>query len=179
MFIRAARDFSELSGVDIGNAKLVTIDAENVLTAYGDPEIRPEAMAMLEKLRCHKNPLLLAVATNNKDPQFLLGLEQQLDPSIPIFAANEFANKKTSPDMFLAAAEYMNIDPLEAIHIDDQLLSFRGARMAQFAGGILVKPFGSNLHIGVRVGRVLDNSVRRVLSIKQSVSDISASGIDY
>ncbi len=40
-FLEATGDFSELSFFHIGNAELATIDAENVLTPYGDPTIRP------------------------------------------------------------------------------------------------------------------------------------------
>ena len=177
-FTAAAAGFSELPTIPPGNPRLITVDAENVLTAYGDPTIRYEAMCQLTRWQ-NRIDMDVAIATNNHDYEYVDSLHQQLRAlNIPVFSGLEYANKKTSPEMFLAAASAFEVEPIDCIHVDDQWLSFRGAKMAGFGRGVLVKPYGSTEHKGVKLGRLLDAPIRKTILAVQLVGDFRASGID-
>jgi predicted HAD superfamily phosphohydrolase YqeG len=177
-FLEATGDFCKLTPFDF-NANLVTVDAENVLTDYGNPNIRPEALDLL-KQTIGRNCVKIVVATNNKDQDYIDELKDQLfDLEIPVLSGLEYANKKTSADMFLGALAISDgVEPKNALHIDDQLLSFVGARMAGFGRGILVKPYGSNAHRGVKIGRVIDTPLRVGFRTFNAIREFRTDGID-
>ncbi len=172
--LRGAKDILDITPDQLGNARLITVDAENVITAYGDPTLRKDALDMLRS-QPHRH---IAIATNNKNSFFVESLVRALSPHVPVFSGIQYANKKQSPDMFLAAADHFGIPPDEAIHIDDQYLSHRGARQAGFLGGILVRPYGNTEHLGVKLGRVVDSSVRTTKILQATISGFITDGID-
>lgn len=177
--LQGTGDFLATTSDQLGNADLVTIDAENVITLYKDPTLRSGALTMLEQIRDARPGRRIAIATNNSNGFFVEALTEALPVSVPVFSGVEYANKKRSPDMFLAAAEYFGVRPEHALHIDDQLLSHRGARLAGFAGGILVKPYGSTKHFGVKVGRVADTPVRVATRAQAVIGRYITDGLDY
>lgn len=177
-FLEGANEFTDLTFFDIAGGSLVTIDAENVLTNYGDSTIRDEALVIIDGWRSLRKSPHLAVATNNRDPGYIADLKEQLPDSVPVLSGIDYESKKTSDEMFLAAAAMFNVNPEEAIHIDDQLLSFRGARMAGYMRGILVKPYGGTSHKGVKLGRALDYPVRTTLNVVQGINVLRTDGID-
>lgn len=180
-FTRAAGEFQTIGTFEVGNAQLITIDAENVLTPYRDPTIYAESLVVLDGLtRANQGYVQrhLAVATNNQDPDYILELQEQI-PDIKVFSAIKHASKKKSPDMFLAACAEYGIPPARSLHIDDQYLSFNGAKLARFSEGVLVKPTGRNGHSGVKLGRLLDTTLRASLGAKQAVHSYYTDGIDH
>lgn len=176
-FLEAAGDFTDLTASDF-NAKLLTLDAENVLTGYGDSRIRDEALNLIVSTLLSEESPYVAVATNNRSRDYVRGLEEQLPPSVRVLSGLDYENKKTSPEMFLAALALYDVKPNEAMHIDDQLLSFRGAKAAGFKKGILVKPFGSSGHVGVKIGRAIDRPVRVGLLAVDGARNLYRDGID-
>lgn len=177
-FLEGANDFTDLTYFDIAGGRLVTIDAENVLTHYSDSTIRDEALVIIDGWESLRNPPRLAVATNNRDIGYIADLKEQLPDSVPVLSGIDHKSKNTSDEMFLAAAALFGVNPEEAIHIDDQLLSFRGARMAGYMRGILVKPYGGTSHKGVKLGRALDYPVRTTLKVVQGINGFRTDGID-
>lgn len=177
-FVEGVGDFTRVDAYEFAGASLVTLDAENVLTAYGVPTVRWAAHTAICNMLELSRPPAIAVATNNHDPEYIAGLREDLPDGIPIFSGLEYANKKTSPEMFLAAAEHFDVDPTDAIHVDDQWLSFRGAKLAGFRRGLLVKPFGRNHHAGVKVGRLLDVPIRTSLRTGVAIQDFITDGFD-
>lgn len=178
-FYEAAKSFTDLGGWQIGNPALVTLDAENVLTPYGDPTLlRGVSDRIAELQRCGAH---VAVATNNKSAAFVDALGAQLtglSEEVPVFSGIDYANKKTSPDMFLAAARHYDVEPGEAVHVEDQFLSLRGARMAGFGGLVLLGPVGPNGHRGVKAGRLIDVPVRVGITAFQGARRFLRDGID-
>ena len=175
-----AGDILSSPSVYFVNAELVTFDAENVLTDYGDYMLRKGVLEMLEDVTRYNRYASrhVAIATNNRSAEYVDGLVDQLPGHIPVFSGLQYANKKSSPAMFEAAAEYFGVDPRNCIHVDDQFLSHRGARQAHFAGGLLVRPFGSTDHYGVKAGRIIDQTVRAVARSGQLLRSIVTDGID-
>ena len=155
-----ADDISQITPDQLGNAKLLTVDAENVLTDYGDPALREEAMSILESWQDAKPGRQIAVATNNADRAFIEELTSYLPEEIIVFSGLKYASKKRSSEMFLAACAEFNVQPGQALHIDDQRLSHRGAKMAGYYGGVLVKPYGKDGHRGVAAFRIVDQISR-------------------
>lgn len=178
--LQAARDILEITPNQLGNARLVTIDAENVITPYGAPELRDGTLEMMQSMIAQggERGRYLAIATNNKSPDFVETLTGALPADIPVFSGLLFENKKRSPEMFQAAADYFNVLAEDAVHIDDQLLSHRGARQAGFLGGVLVRPYGSTKHFGVKAGRYIDTPVRWAVQARSAVTCAMTDGID-
>lgn len=189
-FLKAAGKFETLDPYRFSGVGLATIDSENVLTRAGDPTLLPGASRMIKSLLGLSHAPLLAVATNNPYEYYLGELRRQIgdiaqemgfdEDRIPVLGGDEYPNKKTNPDMFLAAAEFHGVDPVNARHIDDQLLSFIGARMAGFGGGLLVQPDGPTEHLGVRLFRPVDHAARlalRAVEIPNAVRELITDGI--
>ena len=175
-FYEAANSFVELGGWQIGNPGIVTLDAENVLTPYGDPTLFDGVLEKIDEL--HRGASHVAIATNNKDIDFIAALHRQLPPEVPVFSGLTCENKKTSPDMFLKAAAHFDVDPSTGVHVEDQFLSLRGARMAGFAGLVIVKPIGPNGHKGVKFGRLIDTPARIGIGAVQGARRLLTDGID-
>lgn len=174
--------FTELYPMTLpGDIKLITLDAENVLTPYGDPTLFPGVLDQLRTFQEKRYGAHLAVATNNRNEDFLGALDEELadvDECIPIFSAIDNENKKKGPGMFLRATEYFGVDPRHAAHVDDQFLSLRGARMAGFGTLVLARPEGPNGHKGVKLGRPLDATARLVIAASQGLRHLWTDGID-
>ncbi len=175
-FLSAAGRFDSVSPFDIGNSKLVTIDAENVLTPYHIPELFDGTLETIDRIR--RPGVDVAVATNNSDMAYLVELKEQLPERVKVFGGDKYPNKKVSPGMFHAIRAEYGMGDAEAIHIDDQLLSFLGAKRAGFENGLLVRPTGYSEHKGVKAGRLLDTPVRVGLLAVRFLSELHTDGID-
>lgn len=179
-FLHATGDFINYSpGMEVIGAKLITVDAENVITAAGDPTLRPGALEKLEEFGNLGTKPGVAIATNNEDDYFVDGLSQQLPDSIPVLSGLDYQNKKLGPGMFLGATSLFEASPGDSVHVDDQYLSFRGAREAGYRGGLFVLPYGSTHHKGVKVGRVfIDYPAHMALTFRQDVRALGSFLID-
>jgi FMN phosphatase YigB (HAD superfamily) len=169
----------DLETWNIVGTRLITLDAENVITPYGDPTLFDGVLDWIRQRQLDK--VNVAVATNNKDPEFVAVLEEELEElttQVPVFSGLNLPSKKKSPGMFIAAADYFEVDPAIAAHVDDQYLSLRGARMAGFGRLILAKPVGPNAHKGVKLGRSLDAAARGIIGFSQGVRHFATDGID-
>lgn len=171
----------QAAGDLLGDAQLVTFDAENVITGAGDPQLRDGAMEMLEGVQAQYVLVddsrdaarrHVAVATNNANPAFVNGLEEQLPSHIKVVSGLEFASKKKSPEMFLALAGLYNVAPRRCVHVDDQWLSMRGARMAGYSRGVLVSDYGITEHRGVRIFRPVDRIALRLAIARQTLAEL-------
>lgn len=176
-YFAVANDISSISPDQLGNAKLLTVDAENVLTDYGNPILREEALPILESWESMEPGRCLAIATNNTDRDFIEELSGQLPEEILVFSGLGYASKKKSSEMFLAACEALSEHPSRAVHIDDQRLSHRGAKLAGFAGGVLVKPYGRDGHRGVAAFRIFDQVCREVYESTNAARSIYRDGL--
>lgn len=188
LYYQTAKSFEAIEPAQLAGAGLVTLDAENVLTLYGNPELAPgvfEKIISIQGLNRIapggggiEGGTPVAIATNNKDRGYIDELASQLPSGVVVFSGLDFANKKTSPAMFLAAAEHFDVDQATAVHVDDQYLSMRGARMAGFYGGVLVKPYGHSDHKGVKAGRPLDLSARLAIGYMRGLEWVYAGQYD-
>ena len=169
----------DLETWNIAGTRLITLDAENVMTPYGDPTLFDGVLDWIRQRQLDK--VNVAVATNNKDPEFVGVLREELEDlaeEVPVFSGLVLPNKKKSPGMFIAAADYFEVDPVIAAHVDDQFLSLRGARMAGFGRLVLAKPVGPNAHKGVKLGRSLDAVARGIIGFTQEGRHLATDGID-
>lgn len=182
MAFETIRGFTDLHPVVLpGDIQLVTLDAENVLTHYGNPALLSGVLDWARELQGGRHSVHLAVATNNRDPKFLHALDVQLrdlEERVPILSAVHHENKKKGPGMFLRAAAYFGVEPQHAAHVDDQVLSLRGARMAGFGALVLARPEGPNGHKGVKIGRPLDATARLAIATSQGLRRLWTDGID-
>lgn len=173
------KTLQNLGAWNLAGTKLVTLDAENVMTTYGDPTLFDGVLDWIEQRQL--DDVRVAVATNNKNPEFVAVLEEELEElpdEVPVFSCLTLPNKKQSPGMFIAAADYFGVDPADAAHVDDQFLSLRGARMAGYGRLILARPVGPNGHKGVKLGRPLDAAARGIITLTREARHLATDGID-
>jgi FMN phosphatase YigB (HAD superfamily) len=173
------KTLQDLDTWNIAGTRLITLDAENVMTPYGDPTLFDGVLDWIKQRQLDK--VNVAVATNNKNPEFVGALREELEDlaeEVPVFSGLVLPNKKKSPRMFKAAADHFEVGPAVAAHVDDQFLSLRGARMAGFGKLILAKPVGPNGHKGVKLGRPLDAAARIIIGLKQEAHHFATDGID-
>lgn len=162
--------------------KLLGVDVENVLTDYGNPEVRPEAAAALDNLQ-NWCGLTAVLVTNNRndvpeysDQGFVDEVQSQVG-NIPAYHQSESLNGKTSPAIFRLAASDAGVNPENAALIDDQFKSYKGLWQASWGLFIWTKPYGEHQHTGVKMGRLLEAPLRKAISVSHVVSDIYRSGL--
>lgn len=99
-------------------------------------DILPGVMKTVEILK--KNNIKVAIGSSSKNAEFILskiGLQEYFDVVID---GNKIKNSKPDPEIFLLAAEKLNIDPKECLVIEDADAGVEAA----LAGGMKVLAVG-------------------------------------
>ena len=138
--------------------RLLGIDIENVLTDYGDTQVRSDASEHLGILASQLVDLDFALITNKTDKGFVREVSEQLG-NTPYYQPCAILRNKTKPDMFDAAISDFSIDSNQAALVDDQLKSILGLRMARWGHLFWPKPYGERQHQGVKAFRPIENLI--------------------
>lgn len=161
---------------------LLGVDIENLITDYGDPEVRPEVASHIQELRLGVSGLQVALVTNNRNttdenfsPGFVDEVASQLG-DIDSYYPDNGLKGKTSPDLFIAASYDYNVDPSRAAHADDQFKSYRGLRKAGYGLFIWTNPYGEHQHRGVKIMRGPEKVLRTAIATTHSLKEVRTSG---
>lgn len=105
-----------------------TIEKEGV-------EVYEDAVEMIDKWK--KENIKLAVISSSKNCKYIIeqtGLEDKFDVRVDgITLQEENLNGKPEPDMFVKAAEYMQVDVEETIIIEDAIQGVQAGKKGRFA----------------------------------------------
>lgn len=152
--------------------KGITFDIENVLTDYKGRELLGGSGLVINSL--HQDGIAVALATNSQDSFQVEAVRNELALDIPTYAPTELRRNKLYPDMFVAAADELGLEPSEMAHVDDQLKSFLGAVKAGFGAGFWMKPVGDHQHVGVKAVRPAESIVSMAIRTKKSLRKLTA-----
>ena len=79
----------------------------------------PDVKPLLDYLKSQQIPLALASSSSMKDIEKCLSIHQLRDYFSEIFSGNDFPESKPNPAIYQAAIKAMNIQPSEALIIED------------------------------------------------------------
>ncbi len=91
-------------------------------------EVHPDALSLVKKLKERRIPL--AVISSSKNCRFILDIARLDDFFTVVVSTDEVVRGKPHPDIFLAAAEKLNIDTAECVVVEDAVLGVKAARAA-------------------------------------------------
>lgn len=104
------------------------------LMADGIP-VKPGARELIDHLEAHRLPMAIATAATRQNAEEYLGRAGLRARFEVVLTRDDVTNSKPSPDLFLAAARGIGIDPLRCVAVED---SHNGVRAAHAAGMMTV-----------------------------------------
>ena len=129
-----------LSGDDI--AMLRIWHSEEYLAQVDSVRPLPGATALLATLTEHKVPWAIATSGYQVTAVRALGM-LGLPPEAPLVTRDMVAHAKPDPDLFLAAASLLDVDPRRAVVVGDSVWDLLAARRAGAIGvGLLSGGYG-------------------------------------
>lgn len=111
-------------------------DAEIAILKAEGIDMRPTALKLVEHLEARALPMAIATNAARNMTQAKLA-KTPLDSKISIrFTLDDVVNAKPAPDLYLSAAEALNVDPQRCLAFED---SETGARAAMAAGMTVIQ----------------------------------------
>lgn len=177
-------DFTDLHSNTLlaRDIRFLGVDIENLVTDYGNPEVRPEVASHIQELRLGVSGLQVALITNNRNttdenfsPGFVDDVAAQLGDIDSYYPDNVLRGKITR-DLFEAACYDYDIDPIRAAHADDQFKSYWGLRKAGYGLFIWTNPYGEHQHRGVKIMRSPEKVLRIAIATTHNLQEVRTSG---
>jgi HAD superfamily hydrolase (TIGR01549 family) len=129
-----------LSEADI--ALLQRVHADEYLAQLGSVRALPGAAELLAVLTEHKVPWAIATSSYQRTARHALAL-LHLPPDAPMVTRDMVAHAKPDPDLFLAAAALLGIEPRHTFVVGDSVWDLLAARRAGAIGvGVLSGGYG-------------------------------------
>jgi HAD superfamily hydrolase (TIGR01509 family) len=104
------------------------------LVDSGELKLKPGALELIARLQAERIPKAVATSSNRAKATKHLQKSLLLDRFEAILTREDVSNGKPAPDLFLAAASRLRVQPSECVALED---SYNGVRAA-FAAGMSV-----------------------------------------
>lgn len=111
-----------------------------LLSTMTPADVYPETRATLAELR--RRGYRLAVGSSSKNAKFILNQVQLTDAFDAISDGNNITKSKPNPEVFLKAAEFLNLQPEECAVVEDAYAGIDAAK----SGGMLGVAIGDAIH---------------------------------
>ncbi len=103
-----------------------------LLSTMTPADVDPETRATLAELR--RRGYRLAVGSSSKNAKFILNQVQLTDAFDAISDGNNITKSKPNPEVFLKAAEFLNLHPEECAVVEDAYAGIDGAKNGGMLG---------------------------------------------
>jgi beta-phosphoglucomutase len=168
--------FTETEKVQLADKK--NLMYQSLIKEFTKENLSDGALILLKALQ--ENDVKIALASVSKNAQFLLEAMEIKDYFDAIVDPREVLNSKPAPDIFIMAAQMLDINPINCIGIED---AFAGVEAIKSAG---MKPIGIGnkkvLHncdtvfdslseVNIDVLRTIDSNIIKSGALVESIQD--------
>jgi HAD superfamily hydrolase (TIGR01509 family) len=147
--------------------RLKALHAKRYAALRGSVVPLPGARELLAHLEAQHVPWVIASSSPPGDAEPMLEV-LGLSPATPLITGSDVARAKPHPDLFLAAAERLGVDPSETVVVGDSIWDLLAAQRAgALAVGLLSGGYGRDELDRARAYRVYDDPAELLTHIEE------------